>query len=239
MKSPSDLGFDGSAYQLPPLEMIEHVVHEDHADAQASGLLFPEDARTLADQRRVRRATLSKRVAKAAEIANRDGQCLVWCELNDEADACEKAIDGAVQVSGADSSEDKTDRLLAFADGKIRVLVTKPKIAGYGLNLQRCHRMVFVGASHSYEQTYQSIRRCWRFGQTQPVEVHMVRADTERYVIENYRRKEADAERMAAVMRELVGAHVMAEVVGASAREWNAYEPRKKMTIPQWLTEAS
>jgi len=239
VKSPADLGFDDSAYRLPPLEMIEHVVNEDHDDARASGVLFPEDARTLSDQRRVRRATLAKRVAKAAEIASSEGQCLIWCELNDEANACEKAIDGAVQVAGSDSSDAKTDKLIAFAEGRSRVLVTKASIAGYGLNLQGCARMVFVGASHSYEQTYQAIRRCWRFGQTRAVEVHVIRADTERFVVENYRRKEADAERMAAVMRDLVGAHVRAEVTGSSAREWNDYEPRKQMVIPQWLQEGT
>ncbi|HMI91586.1 MAG TPA: helicase-related protein [Polyangiales bacterium] len=234
VKSPEDLGFDGSAYQLPPLEMHEHVVHEELEDAHASGLLFPEDARSLSDQRRVRRATMGKRVAMAVDLSAGAEPCIVWCELNDEADACERAIEGSVQVSGSDSADEKVRKLLAFLNGEKRVLVSKAQIVGFGINMQVCARMVFVGASHSYEQTYQAIRRCWRFGQKRPVDVHVIRADTERFVIENYRRKEADAARLAVALRDLVGVHVRNEVVGASAREWNAYAPLK-VEVPSWL----
>jgi superfamily II DNA or RNA helicase len=212
------------------------VIAEEMEDAHASGLLFPEDARTLQDQRRVRRATMWKRVEAAAQIAADDGPCIVWCELNDEADAVTAAVPGAVQVAGSDSHEDKAERLEAFSRGDIRVLVTKPSVAGFGMNWQHCARMVFVGASHSYEQTYQAIRRCWRFGQTRTVEVHTVRADTERFVVENYRRKEADAARLAASLREYVAEYVRADVVGGSAREWNEYTPAVDMRVPAWLS---
>lgn len=239
VSSPADLGFDDSAYRLPPLRHHERLIHEDDDDARQSGLLFPDDARTLQDQRRVRRATLDKRVAAAAEIASGSEPCIVWCELNDEADACEAAIDGAVQVAGSDSVDAKVEKLTAFATGRARVLVSKSSICGFGLNWQHCARMVFVGASHSYEQTYQAIRRCWRFGQKRPVDVFTVRADTERFVTENYRRKEADAERLAAELRAYVGPSVMAEVVGASAREWNEYAPAQRQVVPHWMRRDS
>lgn len=239
VKSPADLGFDASAYELPPLRMHEHAVEEDHAHARESGLLFPADARTLSDQRRVRRSTMGARVKLAAELAKGDTPCLVWCELNAEADACEGAIPDALQVRGANSMDEKTTKLLAFSEGRSRVLISKASLTGHGLNWQHCSRMIFLGASHSYEQTYQAIRRCWRFGQKSPVDVHVIRADTERFVIENYRRKEADAARLAAELQVSVAEHVMAEIIGKSAKQWNPYKPGTRMQLPEWLGEDS
>lgn len=145
------------------------------------------------------------------------------------------AIDGAVQVAGSDSIEEKVDRLLGFAEGRYRVLVTKAKIAGMGLNLQRCARMVFLGVSHSYEQTYQSIRRCWRFGQTRPVEVTIIMAETEGGILENYRRKEAEAEKLSSEMTARIADYVRRDVRGMNPKRWNAYDPTEAMEIPKWL----
>lgn len=234
IKSPSDLGHDASGFALPELRMHEHVTPIDNHDVRATGVLFAMDARSLSEQRAVRRATIAKRVKIAAELASGDEPCIVWCELNDESDAAAKAIDGAVQVSGSDSRDDKADRLLGFSDGRHRVMVSKPSIAGFGLNWQHCSRMIFIGASHSYEQTYQAVRRCWRFGQTRPVDVHMIRAETEAAVIANYRRKEADAARMAAEMTAHVADAVRAEVTGLK-REWNPYLPSVEQAVPRWI----
>lgn len=239
VRSPADLGYDDSAYRLPPLRMHESVVPVDHSDAHAAGLLFAVNAVSLSDQRATRRSTLAKRVEVASRLASGDEPCLIWCEMNDESSALAGAIPGAVEVKGADSPDEKASSLVAFAKGDIRVLVTKPSIAGFGLNWQHCARMVFVGASHSYEQTYQAIRRCWRFGQTRPVDVHVIRAETEQLVIDNYRRKEADAARMGAEMASQVGASVRAEVQGASAREWNAYDATVQMQIPRWMEDSA
>lgn len=236
VRKPSDLGYADDGYDLPPLRMHEHVVGIEHRDAWASGYLFAPQATTLSDQRATRRATMAKRVAKAAELANTGEPCVVWCELNDEADAVTDAIPGAIQVKGSDSPETKRERLLGFADGEWRVMVSKPSIAGMGLNWQHCSNTIFVGASHSFEQTYQAIRRFWRFGQTRPVDVHVIRAETEEAIVANYRRKEADAERMAAATSQLVKSAVLAEVRGTS-REWNEYDPRVDMTIPRWVGE--
>lgn len=236
VKRPSDLGFADGAYNLPPLEMHEHVIPVDHADAKQVGLLFAPDVRTLSDQRATRRLTMDKRVQLAAELAAGDEPALVWCELNDEADACERAINGAVQVKGAQLAEEKAELLRVFAAGEARVMVSKASVAGFGLNWQHCARVIFVGASHSYEQTYQAIRRCWRFGQTKPVHVHIIRAETEGAIIANYRAKEAAAERLSAEMVALMRDTMAGEIV-VSRRETNAYDPATPMTIPAWLRE--
>jgi superfamily II DNA or RNA helicase len=235
IRMPSDLGYSDDGFTLPPLRMHEHVVRMGHEDAHAAGLLFAAQAVSLQDQRAVRRGTTDTRAQIVAEVAGaHDGSVIVWCELNAEADAVTAAIPGAVQVAGADSIERKVDVLTRFAAGDVRVLVTKPSIAGFGMNWQHCHKMIFAGVSHSYEQTYQAIRRCWRFGQRSPVDVHMVRADTEQAVVENYRRKEADAARMSAEMSAHVREVVVANVRGGG-REWNPYNPSKPAEIPSWL----
>jgi hypothetical protein len=234
VKRPSDLGHDDGGFALPPLHMQEHVIGVDHRQAWGQGYLFAPEATSLQDQRATRRMTMAERVKLAAEIASQEGPCLVWCELNDEADAVTAAVADAVQVAGSDSPEDKADRMLGFAEGRYRVLVSKPSICGFGMNFQRCARMVFVGASHSYEQTYQAVRRCWRFGQDKAVTVHVIRAETEGAIVENFRRKEADAARMASETGSIVGQSVRAEVLGAS-REWNEYAPAVRMGVPSWL----
>lgn len=236
VRKPSDLGYEDGAYALPPLTFHEHVIDVDHTDAHRAGMLFAVNATTLSDQRNVRRATAPKRVDLASTLAAGDEPCIVWCELNDESSSLAAAIPGAIEVTGSDSVDEKQRKLRMFSDGEARVMVTKSSIAGFGLNWQHCRRMVFVGASHSYEQTYQAIRRCWRFGQKHAVDVHVIRAETEQLVIDNYRRKEADAARLGAEMALHVLDSVRAEVQGASAREWNPYAANVPMTIPSWLT---
>lgn len=233
VKSPADIGYNASSYVLPPLRMHERVVRVDHSDAWSEGMLFAADAVTLADQRAVRRATADRRIAIAAELATA-GPCLIWGETNDECDAVTAAIPDAVQVAGSDSLQDKRDRLIGFADGRYRVLVTKPKIAGFGMNWQHCRRMVFMGASHSFEATYQAIRRCWRFGQTDPVDVYVIRAETEQAIIANFQRKEADAARMYAGMREFT-VDAMRAAIGGGRKEWNEYNPSMPMRLPYWM----
>lgn len=235
VKRPSDLGYSDEGFVLPPLNVTTRMVDVDHEDAQKMGRLFADNVRTLNEGRATRRATMSKRIEAAVELTRGDEPALVWCELNDEADAVAAEIDGAVQVAGSDSIEDKVDRLLGFAEGRYRVLVTKAKIAGMGLNLQRCARMVFLGVSHSYEQTYQSIRRCWRFGQTRPVEVTIIMAETEGEILANYRRKEAEAEKLSQEMTARIADYVRRDVAGMNPKRWNAYEPTERMEIPKWL----
>lgn len=237
VKKPSDLGYSDAGFILPPLRWHERIVEVDHADARKVGLLFAPEARTLSEQRATRRMTLERRVAIAAELAAVDEPVLVWCELNDESEAIARAIPGAVEVTGSDDIDTKRDRLLGFSDGRYRVLVTKPKIAGFGLNWQHCARVIFAGASHSYEQTYQSVRRCWRFGQQRHVDAFVIRAETENAIVANYRRKEADAERLASEMVAHMRDVQRAEISSAR-REHNDYVPDVEMTVPVWLAAA-
>jgi superfamily II DNA or RNA helicase len=238
VKMPSDLGYDDGGFALPPLEMIEHVVPSTDHDVRASGQLFAMEARTLQEQRAVRRGTIGSRVKRTADIireSKRD-QFVVWCELNDEQDALAEELGERVCVSiaGSTDDDDKIEMHERWLKGKARVLVSKPAIFGFGLNWQHCHRVIFIGASHSYERTYQSIRRCWRFGQKHAVTVELVRSDLESAIVENYRRKESDAAKMAAEMTAHVGDAVRAEVRGLS-REFNPYQPSKSMALPEWL----
>lgn len=189
MTSPADLGYDGTKFDLPPLNVIGNVVDE-------SGYVVRE-AKTLSDRRAARKNSLTQRVEATAELVNgSDERWIVWCDLNDESTALTKAIPGAVEITGADSREYKTDNMMAFAAGEIRVLVTKPKIAGFGMNFQSCHNMAFVGLSDSFESYYQAVRRCWRFGQKDNVNVHVITSEAEGAVVKNINRKEKDFETM-------------------------------------------
>jgi len=235
VKKPSDLGYLDNGFDLPPLTVTTRMVDVDHEDAAKMGRLFADNVRTLNEGRATRRATMSKRISEAVALASGPEQALIWCELNEEADAVADAIDGAVQVAGSDDANDKIDRLLGFAEGRYRVLVTKAKIAGMGLNFQGCHRIIFMGASHSYEQMYQSIRRCWRFGQTKPVDVTIIMAETEGEILANYRRKEAEAEKLSQEMTARISDYVKRDVRGMNPKRWNEYNPKHRMEIPEWL----
>ena len=189
LRRPSDVGYDDTGYDLPPLNIVPEVVE---VAIEAEGQLFPTDLGGIGGRSKVRRQTLEDRCARAAELANRSGQWIVWCALNDEADRITDLVDGAVNVRGNDTPEQKAEALEAFQDGEHRVLVTKVQIAGFGMNFQNAHQMVFCGLGDSFEAYYQAIRRCWRFGQTEPVDVHVVVSDLERQIVDNVRRKESE-----------------------------------------------
>lgn len=236
VRKPSDLGYDDGSFALPPLEIHEHIVPLPPEFARRAGMLFVEDAESLSEQREVRRLTIPDRVRAVAELvaAEPDEQWLIWCELNDEGDALTAAIPGAVQVAGNDDDKDKEARMLGFADSSVRVLVTKPKIAGFGMNWQGAARMAFVGVSHSFEQFYQAVRREWRFGQTRPVHVHIVATEADRVVLDNLKRKERDARRMAeSTMTHM--AKLSREAVSSARNERKDYKPRTEMRVPAWL----
>lgn len=200
IRKPSDLGYDNAGFDLPKTETFQHVVE---ADAPTPGFFFAVEASTLQERQRARKDSIEGRVAKCAEIVNATNEpFLVWCNLNDESAALAKAIPNAVEIKGSDSVSHKENSMLGFSLGKIRVLVTKPSIAGFGMNWQHCRNMAFVGLSDSYEQYYQAVRRCWRFGQKNTVNVHLITAETEGAVLANIKRKEKDAETMAVSMLE-------------------------------------
>lgn len=195
LRRPSDLGYDDAGFALPALRILEHRVE---SGIRKEGHLFADSATDLASQREARRATLETRCQKVADMVNgTPGPWLVWCELNDEGDTLARMIPDAVQVAGSDDDDDKADRMMGFAEGRHRVLITKPKIAGHGMNWQHCAQMAFVGLTHSYEQFYQATRRCWRFGQKRDVEAHVIVTDVEEAVARNVKQKEREAQVMA------------------------------------------
>lgn len=199
IRKPSDLGYDDERFTLPPLT-FSHIFSD--VDFNPSGELFPREAMTLNEQRAVSRQSIDDRVRLATERINAsDDEWVVWCNLNAESAALANAIPGSVEVKGSDDADHKTRAMLDFADGKIRVIVTKPSIAGFGMNWQHCARMAFVGLSHSYEQLYQATRRCWRFGQTREVEAIIIDDVANRRIVKNIERKERNAARL---MKQIV-----------------------------------
>ena len=237
LRSPADLGHDAAAYALPPLDVTQHTV--EAGSAPMEGMLFALEASSLMERRDARRASLDARVKACADLVNADHQpWIVWCDLNDEADALRAAIPGAVEIRGSDEDEAKERRLHDFAHGNIRVLITKPKIAGFGLNWQHCARMAFVGVTDSFEAYYQSVRRCWRFGQKRPVHVHIFASEQEGSVVANLARKEADAKAMAESLSAETLEAVRESVLGFS-RETNDYAPSVPMAIPSFLRKTA
>ena len=236
VQSPADLGHDDTAYRLPPLQVHQHTVASGGA---TEGHLFAVEAQTLSERRTARKQSLSERVAECAAIVNgTPGAWVVWCDLNAEGDALRAAIAGAVEIRGSDDLDDKESALRDFAAGKIRVLVTKPSIAGFGLNWQHCSQMAFVGVTDSFEAYFQAVRRCWRFGQSRPVQVHVFASEEEGSVIANLRRKERDAEAMGADLARETAAFVRENVIGFS-REHDPYEASKCAFIPDFLRGAA
>lgn len=232
---PSDLGFSDDGFILPQLVTEHHVVDADRSvDAgedgnQARLFRMPENSATSIHKEK--RLTVDKRAtAIAAAVAGEPTEpWVVWCNTDNEADALMRRIDGAIEVRGSMPPEKKEERLVAFSTGKQRILVTKPSIAGYGLNWQHCARMAFVGLDFSFEGYYQAVRRCWRFGQARPVHVHVAMADTERNIFESIARKSMDHDKMRTQMAEAMRrAYHRAETRVA-------YNPTMNVRVPAWL----
>lgn len=196
VRTPSDLGYPDDGYVLPALSFIDHLVA---ADGAPTGALFPElGLKGIQGRLTARRGSVGPRVEEITALARSDEQWLIWCGLNDESDAVTRAIPDAVNVQGQDTYAVKAAAVQRFIAGDIRVLVSKVKILGFGLNFQHCARMAFLGLSDSYEAYYQAVRRCWRFGQLRPVEAHIVVSEAERLVVENVRKKESAAAALSA-----------------------------------------
>lgn len=194
LRRPSDLGYPDDAYDLPPLRIHSEIVE---VDTVPEGQLFATDLGGIGGRAAVRRSTMTARIEATAKLATGDDQWIVWCGLNDEASGVAAMVPGALNVEGSASPDAKAEAFEAFQDGELRVLVTKPSIAGFGMNFQNAHRMAFCGIGDSYESYYQAIRRCWRFGQAEPVDVHVVVSELEQQIVHNVKRKEKEAVHMA------------------------------------------
>ena len=233
---PGDLGYPNDGYILPELIMHEHLVE---ASTSMDDGLFGWVAQTLTERREARRLSLRERCEEAADIVASapDEQWIIWCDLNDESALLTSLISGAVEVRGSDKPADKARALLDFSEGRSRYLVTKPSIAGFGMNWQQCHNMIFVGLSDSYEAMYQAIRRCYRFGQKCAVNVHIVTSAAEGAVKANVERKEAQAHVMRARMVQYTK-EILEQEIRGTQRIVIPYDPQIEMALPAWLRSA-
>lgn len=214
LRNPSDIGFDGSKYILPTPVYHEHVVETEQLEYE----LFARPAQTMLERRKAQRDSIQARCEALAKVVNADTSepWLIWTHLNDEAELLAQLIPGSVNVQGSDSAESKTKNMMAFTHGELRVLISKPKICGYGMNWQHCARMAFVGLDDSFEKFYQAVRRCYRFGQTRSVIVHLFTAENEGQILDNIKRKEVQHHEMSANMIEHMKDIMNNELAGQS-----------------------
>lgn len=243
VRSPADLGHDASEYELPPLHVHQHTVETEHNPAHG---LFAMEAQTLMERRDARRASLVERVRACELLVKSDGASsesgrlhlepwLIWCDLNAEQDALRVAFgDLAFSVQGSDTEEHKEYAIRAWLRGERPVMISKVSILGFGLNFQHCARMAFVGVTDSFEAYYQAVRRCWRFGQKRPVDVHVFASQQEGAVVANLRRKEQDARAMADAMAEETMDAVRENIIGRS-KDTNPYNPSARLIVPSFL----
>lgn len=241
VKKPSDLGYDDGPFLLPGLSIVPHFVE---ADYQPDGQLFSTGLYGVTEQSRVRRETMDERVAQAAALIEREPgeQWIVWRGLLDEGRMMGRAVaeyvDRVAVVEGSDDPDDKAAALAAFANGDVQVLITDPKIAGFGMNFQRCARMVFVGLGYSYESYYQALRRCHRFGQTREVQAHIVLSEPEAGIYATVLDKERQAVELSGGLLAGMRDHNRAELFHGTSKG-DSYEPVRPLTLPAWMKESA
>jgi superfamily II DNA or RNA helicase len=235
VSKPSDIGGDDTGYNLPKLSVHRHIVSVDFTPS-ADGLLFDVHGINATNIHEEKRRTNEARAQKVAELASQFAgeSVLIWCNTNYEADELSDLLDYAAEVRGSDSESSKEASLRGFSDGSIRVLITKPEIAGMGMNFQVCSKMIFAGIGFSFEAYYQAVRRCWRFGQTKPVEVHLVISDAESAIEKTIARKEADHVLMQTGMANAMSVANLDANEAEMTRD--KYQPTKRMELPKWIT---
>ena len=225
VNNPRDVGYEVDGFDLPEMNIHEIIVDGDEPT---------QEKLSLTERREARKDSLQLRCEKAAEFVNNsDEQWLVWCDLNDESHTLHNLIHESVEVQGSDKDEHKTNSMLDFSKGEIKCLVTKPKIAGFGMNWQNCHNVIFTGLSDSYEAYYQALRRCWRFGQTKEVNVYIIISAREGCVKQNIERKQEDFLKMQREMTELTK-EITKKELKKTCRLSTPYEPKVEMVLPKW-----
>lgn len=223
--NPNNIGYEIDGYNLPELKIKEIIVDGDTTTTENL---------TLTERRQARKDSLLKRCERASELVNNSNeQWLVWCDLNDESHKLHELIEESIEVEGSDKEQHKSSAMLDFSNGNIKCLVTKPKISGFGMNWQNCHNMIFTGLSDSYEQYYQALRRCWRFGQSDQVNVYIIISSKEGCVKENIERKQKDFEKMQKEMTELTK-EITKKELRSTCRISTPYEPQIHLTLPMW-----
>ena len=240
MEKPSDLNFSDENYQLPKLNVYNEIVNTNIKFKDSVVTLLNKDikenANTLSERQYIRKHSVVERVDKALEIINKNPNeiFLIWCDLNYESDFLKKVIPKGYEIRGSDKIEYKEKTMIDFAHGKIQYLITKPSIAGYGMNWQICHNIIFIGLSDSFESYFQAIRRCWRFGQKKDVNVYIITTDQEDKVLQNIARKEKDAKEMLKEMVEYTRLYVI-ENIKHFKKDFNLQDHNKKLVLPNFL----
>lgn len=229
ISKPSDLGYSDKGHELPDLIYHEHIIESGITDG-----LFAPVAQGLLERNRARKDTIDARVEEAANIANGlKNQVLIWCNLNDEGKKLNQLIDDSVEVAGSDSNDHKINSMNGFSDGQIKRLISKPKIAGFGMNWQNCNQIIFTGLSDSWESFYQAVRRCWRYGQTKPVHVHIVSSDVEGGVLANIKRKEQINKELKEEIIKIMRNKTVSELRKVKLTKQKDVK-KIKMEIPRW-----
>lgn len=229
---PSDIGFEDGDFILPEIKYHQYIIP---TKAKPKFGFFPEIARTMDERRNVRRDTVEIRCKAAANLINlTNDRWAIWCNLNPESETLTKLINDSLEVAGKHNDEIKTKRMLDFAQGNLKRIVTKPKIAGLGMNWQICNKAAFVGLSDSWEQFYQACRRIWRFGQERPVDIHIFIEEREGAVLKNIQRKEEKAKAMIEAM-VIHMKEITKQELECSKRTTIEYKPDKDMRLPTWI----
>lgn len=222
--NPQNIGYHAEGYDLPELR-----IHEICVDGEPIN-----ETLSLTERRDARRESLDLRCKAAAELVNSsDEQWLVWCDLNNESEKLHELINESVEVKGSDNDAHRTDAMLGFSESKYKSLVTKPSIAGFGMNWQNCHNMIFTGLSDSFEQYYQAVRRCWRFGQSKPVDVYIIISAKEGCVKQNIERKQSDFAFMQSEMTKYTK-EITKKELKSTCRLSAPYDAKKEMILPKW-----
>jgi len=233
IQHPKDLGYEDDRYNLPPLEVKTIIVESPPAD----GELFSGMATTLESRRSARKSSMDMRIEATSKLCNADSdQWVIWCNLNVESELLSRAINGAVEVKGADDDEHKERSLLGFADGKVSRIITKSSIAGWGMNWQNCNKTVYF-PDDSFERYFQAIRRFWRFGQQKPVTVYLVLSESELPILENLKRKEKEAMEMYAELVQHMAELSKQNIQSGQIRTKIDYQPKKQMKLPEWINK--
>ena len=233
MRNPADLGYSADGYILPKLNIIKKIIKSEPQD----GELVAIRAETLAEQREARKASMDDRIALTKELVeNSDENWIVWCDYNAESTALAKAIDGSVEVVGSDSPEYKAETAIKFSNNEIKVLISKCSIYGQGMNFQNCHNMVYCGISYSFESFYQSVRRCWRYGQEHEVNVYIVTSEREMNALDTIERKQALMETMQNNMIALMHDVTMNEIKHTT-RITTEYKPTVELNVADFMKQ--
>ena len=229
--NPNELGYEIDGYDLPELHIKTILTKSKVGDYE----LFAKVAETLQERREARKESMEDRTDKASNLANNsDETWLCWVDYNDESSMLSKKCRDSVEVKGSDEPEHKAKASIDFAEKNIHCLVSKPSIFGFGSNFQSCHNMIFCGLSDSYERFYQAVRRCWRFGQTQEVNVYIILSEKEVSILNNIERKQSQMDEMQKEMTALMREVTLSEIKHTT-RIVDTYKPRKEMRMPVWV----